>query len=25
LLAELRDVPGTIRVRVLYDQSRPQG
>jgi D-3-phosphoglycerate dehydrogenase len=25
LLADLRDVPGTIRVRVLYDQSRPQG
>jgi D-3-phosphoglycerate dehydrogenase len=25
LLAELRGVPGTIRVRVLYDQTRPQG
>jgi D-3-phosphoglycerate dehydrogenase / 2-oxoglutarate reductase len=25
LLADLRDVPGTIRVRVLYDQSLPQG
>ena len=25
LLADLKDVPGTIRVRVLYDQTRPQG
>lgn len=25
LLADLKAVPGTIRVRVLYDQSRPQG
>jgi D-3-phosphoglycerate dehydrogenase len=25
LLADLKGVPGTIRVRVLYDQTRPQG
>jgi D-3-phosphoglycerate dehydrogenase / 2-oxoglutarate reductase len=25
LLADLKSVPGTIRVRVLYDQTRPLG